>query len=203
MPARAWLLSHFLEDVYRNGITPYNRNYIQRRFQKHFSWSSLSSYRGFGPIRQGLKALLPGADPAATRQAYDEKVESWRRTIENEYPRIGYPVEVAALHDILSDLRSRGIEATIVIYPLMPGINTDKARATTIRAFREIAAAAARQYGARFVDFSVGSLLTDAEFESDFDHVTPAGDRRFADWALDHELRFLRDPLPEAGDRRP
>jgi hypothetical protein len=33
--------------------------------------------------------------------------------------------------------------------------------------------------------------LTDDDFEVDFDHVKPEGNRRLAEWALDGDLAFL------------
>jgi hypothetical protein len=54
----------------------------------------------------------------------------------------------------------------------------------------------------RVIDMTTTSPLRDADFAEDFDHVRAPANGRFASWALEGGLRWLREP-PAQGPRLP
>lgn len=101
--------------------------------------------------------------------------------------------QMAAFDAILEAAQTWGLEVTVLLYPRMPVTITEKAERTTLATFSAAIAERATAEGARFVDFTTRSPLTDAHFAADFDHVTPEGNALFARWALDGDLSFLVD----------
>lgn len=199
LPARAWELRDFLADVLRNGITGYNRNYLQNRFRTLFSESALVYDRTQRVLMPNMVRLLRGKPISLTYDEEQRRVAVWRRLVEDGAACIGDPVQMASLRRILALARARNWDATVVLFPRKPATLTEKAKATTLSMFAEQVRAIAVPLGAAVVDLTYRSPLNDADFMEDFDHVTPEGNRKFAAWALDHDLKFLLDSLPGAG----
>lgn len=196
LPARAWGWRHFLGDVVEHGLTPFNGNFLGRKWGAWMASSTLVSDRGHGQIVKGLKHAIRGRDLGAIRDERQRQLQGWKKLVEAGVEALCDPVQMSSLEAIVTALEDRGLDVTIVLYPRMPGTLTDSAKRTTLAEFARRMAAFASAHGIRLVDIGVTSPLTDDDFEEDFDHITPAGNRRLAEWALDGELRFL---VEEAG----
>lgn len=194
LPSRAWRARDFLRDAWSNGITDYNRNYLRSRFVRFFGPSVLVRDRGMGNIRGDLLASVRPPDPAVARAAYDARMREWRDMVEAGDGCIGDPAELAALAGILDWARARGLETTVVLFPRKPGTLTDRAKVTTLARFEGMVRTLAEPRGARVVDLSWRTPLTDADFMADFDHVSLEGNKKFAEWVLDHDLAYLTTP---------
>ena len=191
LPARAWQWKDFLADVGEHGLTPYNQNFLQRVWREAWSFSTLVQDRGYENITKGLKEAIRGKDEAAERASYDNRMRGWQSMVEDGASHLFDPAQVQSLDDIVGTFRRLGVDVTIVLYPRMPGTLTQKAKDTTLRQFSDRMQGFARERGVRFVDMTFTNPLTDADFEVDFDHVKPEGNRRLAEWALDGDLAFL------------
>ena len=196
LPSRAWTFRHFAADVARNGITDYNRNYLQTRWSRLFWQSSLVQDRGQGRVLVAIRSALGFDDAAREASRIGSLTEEWRGMVENGDRCLGDPVQVRAMSETLAWARARGLETTLVLFPRKPSTISEKAKATTLARFATLAADVAAAEGARFVDLTTKTPLRDDEFMADFDHVSIEGNRRFAAWSLDNDLRYLLQPAP-------
>lgn len=195
LPARAWDFADFVRDVADKGLTGYNGNYLSNRWTRLLVGSVLVRDRGHERIKEGLRALVAELSPAVTQAAFDRRVSEWHRNLEEGVVCVASASEMAAFQRIVEYFQGRGVEVTVVLYPRMPVTLTEKAKATTLRAFSEKAAALARSLGVRVVDLTLDHPLTDDDFEPDFDHITADGNRKFGAWAIEGPLAFLATPL--------
>lgn len=196
LPARAWEFRDFADDLMQDGLNGYNRNYLQNRFRVMFRDSALVQDRTQRTILPTLGRLLRGKPVKPTPEEELPIVDKWRRMVEEGAGCIGDRVEMASLRGILESARARQWETTVVLFPRKPATLTPKAKATTLATFAQQLRALAAPLGAAVIDLTDRSPLTDADFMEDFDHVTPEGNRKFASWVLDHDLKFLLDPAP-------
>ena len=196
IPARAWQIGDFLADARVNGLTPYNRNYVAYRWLRLTRESTLTQDRGHDGIVNGLKALVRPPDPAALRADRERRLEGWRSMVERGATIELADPQMAAFDRILEDLRQRGLEVTVLLYPRMPATLSETARQTTVKRFSDRMEVLARERGFRLADASTFPLITDDDFEDDFDHITADGNRKFTAWALDNGFSFLMRPLP-------
>jgi hypothetical protein len=198
VPARGFTFGDFVSDVLRRGLNAWNQNYLDERWAVLFSGSILFQDRGIGRIREGLRKGIGSAsrNTASVDEAEQRRLQMWRSTVESgaSDPRCHDGAERAALERMLDWARSRSLDTTLVLFPRKPATLTDKARATTLARFSEEMAALARQRGIRFVDYTYLPVIDDGDFMADFDHVTTAGNRKLADWALGRDLSFLLEP---------
>ncbi len=199
LPARAWELRDFANDMLQNGLNGYNRNYLQNRFRVLFRESALVRGRTQRLMLPHLVRLLRGKSIKLTPDEELRNIGQWQRMVEGGAACIGDPVQMASLDSILEIARARQLETTVVLFPRKPATLTSKAKATTLATFAAQVRAAAKRTGASVIDLTDRSPLTDADFMDDFDHVSPEGNRKFANWVLDHDLKFLLDPAPESG----
>ena len=195
LPSRAWAFGDFLADVGQHGITDYNRNYLRARFARLLRPMALVQYRaGFsdpvGALRERLRPT--GAEEARAR--YDRQVAQWQGMIAGGNRCVGNAEQLGALGRVLDWARARGLETTIVLFPRKPATITPLARETTFARFAAMVRAEAAPRGARVVDLSWSTPLTDDDFMADFDHVDAEGNERFAKWALANDLAFLLEP---------
>jgi hypothetical protein len=193
LPARAWQWTDFLADALENGLTPYNQNFLQRIWRERWSRSSLVQDRGYGNITRGIKEALRGKDVEGEKASYVTRLKGWQSMVEEGVDRLFDPDQVRSLEEIIDYFKGRGIAVTIVLYPRMPGTLSQKAKDTTLRQFSARMNAFAQEHLVRFVDLTLRHPLTDDDFETDFDHITPEGNRRLAEWVLDRDLAFLVD----------
>lgn len=194
LPARAWLARHFVADVTTHGLTAYNRNYLNTRWLRAGWRSILVQDRGHERIMATFKASLRPPSPESVAARFDLQTANWQRMIEDGAQCIADPDQMAAQLRILETFRRRGVELTIVLYPRKPGTLTAKAKATTLARYSVIMKRMASERGIRLLDLTTDSPLLDEDYAADFDHVTPAGNRKFAAWALDGPMSFLLRP---------
>jgi hypothetical protein len=191
LPARAWELPEFLADVWQNGMTSYNRNYLANRFRRTFRFSSLVVDRGYERILLGIQKWLRPPTPEFVKSEYERQLAGWQRQGEKSAGTCDDPDQLAALEGIVRYFRGRGVDVTILVYPLMPSTQTQRARETTHREYSALIAELGRRLGVRVIDYSSGTPMVDADYQSDFEHMTRDGGRKFSEWALDGALRFL------------
>lgn len=208
IPARAFTLWHLLADVAQSGLNGWNKNWASWRWGRLWRGSVLVQDRGVHRLRHALRAALFGESPEELKAEFDAQVAYWRAMTEEGAtdPLCRDPGEQAALEHIVDWGLGRGLDVTLLLFPRMPVTLTEKAKATTIAIWRARVEALARDRGVRLVDMSTSSPLTDADFMSDFDHVTAEGNEKLADWALEGDLHFLLDapgppPVAARGDR--
>src|SRR5262249_26201056 len=127
-----------------------------------------------------------------------EGIEAARAQLEAQFAICDDPYEHAALERIVDYFLARRVEVTVVLFPLMPAIVSEKAKETTLARYAERVANLAKRRPIRVVDMTLDTPLEDADFQRDRDHVSADGNRKLAAWALDHDLSWL---LETAGDR--
>ena len=196
LPSRAWTWREFAIDVARNGVTDYNRNYLQTRWSRLWWNSALMQDRGQQRIPIAVRSAIGLNDPSREPRRVEARLTEWRAMIEDGARCIGSAQQMEALDGILAWARARGLETTVVLFPRKPGTLTERGKATTLARFAALAGAATAAHDARLVDYTWVTPLGDDDFMDDFDHVTLDGNRRFATWALDREMATL---LREAG----
>jgi hypothetical protein len=193
--SHGWRFHDFAADVNRRGITPQNRNYVRARWNEIWPWSSLVQDRGVFRLAAKLRWSLPGSE--SHEQALADR---YRGAMENAYTTCRDPLQQGRFEETLAYLQGTGLAVTIVLFPLDPLVVSDRSRETTLPRFSSYAAELAARYGARVADMTLNTPLVHADFHRDLDHLTADGNRRFAEWALDHELAFLLDA---SGGARP
>ncbi len=187
IPARAWTLLHYVRDVRRNGLTDFNRNYVRERWKQIFPSSVLVQDRGAANIAGALKRLVRPEPPG-------EVVEWARGNLEAQAEWCRDEGELAALASIADFAAARGLTLTVVLFPLVPDIVTEKARRTTLAQYADRVRNMAEEKAFRVADLTLSSPLVLADFAGDLDHVTRDGNRKFAEWALANDLRWLWAP---------
>jgi hypothetical protein len=188
LPSRGWQMRDFLADAARNGLDDYNRNWIQTRFIRLCGDSLLVRDRGHARIW----GLLRGRNPdELSPEAYENQVREWRGMIAQSAPHLCDAHEMAAMRRIVEIARKRGLEVTVLLYPLKPATVDEAGRVATLQPFATQIEKECTELGARFIDCTTGSPLTDADFAYDFDHVLAPGNETWCRWALDGVLSFL------------
>lgn len=198
LPGRTWEFGDFVEDLLQNGITGYNRNYLQNRFRVLFGESALVHDRTQQVLAPKLGRLVRGKPLSPTPDEEQRLVGGWQRMVEQGAACIGNPAQMRSLQSILAFARARHWETTVVLFPRKPATLTEKAKSTTLAAFADRVRALAEPYAAKVVDLTDKSPLGDADFMEDFDHVTDEGNRMFSRWVLEHDLKFLLTPAADA-----
>lgn len=196
LPARGWAIGDFAGDLLRNGLTDYNRNFLQFRLKRWFRGSVLVQNRGFDRINEALMHRLRPPGPGAAERERREAIDSAARHLIEQYRQCDTDDERRALRDLVAWFQARRVELVIVSFPLMPGIVTPEARRTTLARYSSYLATLAREPGVRVVDMTFGAPLVDDDFMADLDHVTVPANRKFAAWALSGPLALLRAPPP-------
>jgi hypothetical protein len=194
LPGRAWALSHYLGDVLAGGVDSYNRNYLDHLYRRTFPRSVLVQSRGTAHIIRSMERRIAGQTTLRTPEAEDSFLVGWQNMVEAGANCIGDPEQLAAFRSILATTRELGLETTVVLFPRKPATVTERAAATTIKRFHDIASEIAAQEGARFIDLTLSTPLDDTDFMDDYDHVNAKGNQKFAQWALDNDLAFLMEP---------
>ena len=100
------------------------------------------------------------------------------------------PDEVPALERLVARLERRGMDVTLIMFPLPPMLVRGMPP-KILQIYREIMTGVAQRSGVRLLDWATLPLMTDADFMDDFDHATPAGSAKLMTWALQHDLAFL------------
>ncbi len=188
LPSRSWTLDHYADDVLRNGMNPLNRNFVQARFKKLFDLSVLARERGELPT-----ALREALQPPDRDARFAHRIAVRRDEVEGvEYDVCWDPAGRAAFDAIVEYTRAQDLSLTVVLFPLMAETITPKAASTTLARYATWVRERAAAEGFEVVDMTFGAPLERDDFALDCDHVTPAGNERFAEWALAGPLRSLR-----------
>ncbi len=198
LPARSWDFLDWLEDVWREGVTPYNQNYVLHRWTRLFHGSSLVQFRGRTVLLDWLKGVLsPESARESMETRYKDRLGHFREYVQRGGERLFDPGDVQSFDALLDDFRSRGLDVTVLLFPRMHGMLTDRARESPIGRFSEWMSLRCRQRGVRLVDLSWDHPLADPDFGMDLDHPTDDANRRFAPWILDSALGFLAGDVAE------
>lgn len=200
LPARAWVFSDFIKDALRNGLTDYNKNYLTYIWTRAFIWSPLVRDRGHETIKERLRNLVSQVSPAVAKAAYERRVHDWHVMLEGGAECMWDPYEINALEQIVAYFRSRAIEVTIVLYPKMPITLTNTGVENTLKPFSKRMQEFAAKQNIRLLDWTLESPLRNEDWEVDFDHLTPEGDQKLAEWALAGDLAFLLEVSGKSGD---
>ena len=193
LPARAWLLQHYLADVWEHGFTSQNRNFPFTEFKRLFSASMLAQDRGLWGVRDSLKGVESPDSIEGRKRAW---VERRRPEMEQEGLHCQTPDELAALDRLIDAFQTRGAHVTLVAFPLMPELLTDVTRQNTLGPFSTYLASLAERRHVRVIDHTTRSPMVYGDFELDCDHLTIAAREKYIDWALAGDLGFLRAESP-------
>ncbi len=199
LPARAWEAQHFGDDLAHKGLTEFNRNYLQTRWKSAFSGSVLIQNRGHERVGDALREVVRPVSDERKAEVRAENVKWAKRNMEKQWDICWHPPEIAALEQILDFFLTRDIEPTIILFPLLPDITSEKSKATTLLRYEKYAAELGKRRGVRVVDMTYGAPLVGADFQDDFDHLTREANPRFAAWALENHLQFLLEPPSPGG----
>ena len=210
--SRAWTLNDYLQDVAVHGLTESNRNFPRYQLQRLERFSRLDQVQGTDALQPLVDKLSAAARNAAPRLAQQRSQDSpaavvppqlakWRKDIETGQSCLLFPSEREALERMEAFARERGLEFTVVLFPLMPETVTP-AGGLTLGRFAELMRRRGKELGYRVVDMTTLPILSDEDFMRDRDHLSVAGNEKFVDWALQHELAFLLDK-PRRADRAP
>ncbi|HKQ96732.1 MAG TPA: SGNH/GDSL hydrolase family protein, partial [Candidatus Polarisedimenticolia bacterium] len=188
LPSRAWRFTDFVADVETHGFTGYNRNYMQRRWQRFWGASAFSRIRKSDDYAVAVRRILGGdIDDVETR------THTWQRMIEDAVQCLGDPEQMRALDKIVAFAKDRGLGVTIILFPRKPSTFTTVARNTTLVSMHDLMSRFADSHGVRLIDMTLSTPLGDGDFMADFDHVNAAGNRKFIDWALEGDLHWMLD----------
>ena len=191
LPSRAWRWPDFVADARHNGLTPFNLNYVDTRWQRLWRASAIIQDRGYGRIVSTATTLVLGRNPRREQEHYEEFLRYWQGLQEGGASCMGDSAQTTALRSILDYFHQRGTPITVVLEPRKPATITPRALEQTFRPFTLMIDSIARGYDAEVIDLSTKTPLLDSDFGADFDHITPEGNRKFAVWALDNDLAFL------------
>jgi hypothetical protein len=195
LPALAWDFPHYVADVASHGANNRNRNYVQYQLRQQLWFSALVRDRTEPLTRDAVARFIKRLPTTTRTQAEtDKELDAWRRRTEKGVDCIGDPVQMAALDRILDFAAERGLETTVILFPMMPGTITPLANATTLTRAREIIEERVAPRGLRLIDWTLQTPLTDDDFMADFDHVNATGNDKLSRWALEHDLSFLLQP---------
>lgn len=191
LPSRAWTLRDFLRDVARHGLTDYNRNYVTTRWLRMMYRSTLANDRGHGHLLKDIKDHFVPPDPKTVAAATAFQTRKWRAMTEEGASAIGNRDEMAAMQRIFDYFQDRGIEVRVILYPRKPDTLTEKAKTTTLAAFRTMIDEVTAPRGIRLHDWTLGTPITDDDFLADFDHISTEGNRKLTEWMLNGEMADL------------
>ncbi|MBK8256289.1 MAG: SGNH/GDSL hydrolase family protein [Polyangiaceae bacterium] len=199
LPSRAWAFEHFARDVADRGVTAHNRNYVTARWLEHWHGSILVSARGHDHLVSAVRDLVRPMSAEGKQKQWETHLTNWQHLIEGGAPTMGYEPELAAADRILAYFQSIGVDVTLMLYPLMPVTLTDLAKETVLRPFSKLMRQVAEKRGVRFIDATFDHNVVDSDFQPDFDHLTPDGHNKLANWLLDTKLSFLLETQPAGG----
>lgn len=191
LPARAWQWKHYLSDVVEHGITPRNRNFPFTAMKRLFAESMLIQDRGLVNLRGQLKGAESPDSLVGRKAAHAARR---RGEIASEVGLCFDPVETAKFEGLVDRLQRRGLEVTVIAFPLMAELLTDEAHRTTIARYTALLADLRTRKGVRTVDHTSAAPLTYDDFEIDCDHLVLAAREKYVDWALENGVGFLRAP---------
>lgn len=196
LPARAWALGDYAKDLFLNGVTTYNNNYIDQIVNEHMSHSTLLRDRGHSRITHEVGDLLRSKSPEERARVESERLRLWTVMLE-QYTDLHASDnlcrtkdELAALQGILGFAKEHQLAVTLVLWPTYPSALSPALVASGQR-FRTMMEGYASMYGAKVVNLQDTPLLEDADFRRDFDHLQAQGDEKVKQWAIEGPFRSL------------
>jgi hypothetical protein len=195
IPARAWRLRDYVDDVLRSGVTTFNENFVGGATSRALAGSVLARGRERGDIIRSLRTKLNRSeDPTGQDAAI--RLKSWQDGIETEFTdaRCQDPAEQEGLEALLDWARTRKLRTVVMTFPRKPAVITERAKLVTRQPFNHRLETLAARYGAQFRDLASAYPVADEDFMWDWDHLTAAGNARFTEWMLKREKEFLLDP---------
>lgn len=195
LPSRAWTFKDFAADVLDKGINDHNRNYVTSRFGGLFHGSILVSDRGHNALITALHDKVKPLSAEAKQAQFEDHLEGWRSIMERGKICLGHKGEMEAADRIVEWGKGRGLDTTVMLYPMMPITMTEDTIEHVQKPFEAMMAEFAKKHNVRFIDatFDNGGL-TDQNFQPDFDHLTPTTHVSFSEWLLADQLKFLVEP---------
>jgi hypothetical protein len=198
IPRTAWTADEYLSDVAANGITEYNRSYLPPRVHRILSWSLLAR-RGLDVIDVAKFKLRSAEARSAAERAFVQSVREGYLTALRRCPATE---EIDAIDRLIEDLKRRGVEPTLVLFPLPP-ITLEGPSDPVLAEYRSLIAEITQRHGCcvHTLDWVTSSPLGDDDFMADLDHASKSGAAKLVSWALADSLAFVAAPPPprEAG----
>jgi hypothetical protein len=199
VPSRAWAFPDFLKSVWEEGLNNYSRTYVSTRWRRALDFSILVTDRGHDRLPAAIADAIRGPREDVAKRRADAQRKKSIRIVEEGVDCVAYPAELAAMNRVLDWAKERGLDTTIVLFPMAPSVMTPLARAKVMIPSELALHTVAQQRGLRYVDYTYAIGLTEADFRTDLDHLNPTGDAKFADYVLSRELAFLKgDPTSAA-----
>jgi hypothetical protein len=190
IPARAWAPRHFFADLLENGFTNKNRNYVRERWRELLPFSTLAAHRGTINIPAGLREWALGP---SDRRIVDE----WRTHIEAQAAVCDDSDQKRAFERLHDFFAGRGVRVTVVKFPLLRELVTDRARTTTLAQYDRFLDAQRTRRDFHVVEMTLDAPLTRDDFNREMDHLLPKASPKFAEWALGGELGRVLAPEGE------
>ncbi len=192
-----WTASDYLDDFSVKGATELNRNYVRNLWRHSFSASALVRTRfaiseNFSRFTNFLRVMVLGGLP---EDEYQQTLDRWHDDIDNGHQCYLSDMDMAALDRFTEFTKQHKLDFTVVLFPLKPDTITETGLRDTIKPFATALKAYGKEHAIRVVDMTLG-ILDDNEFMLDLDHVTPSGNVKWSEHALDNELKFLLGVSP-------
>lgn len=187
-----WTASDYMENFSIEGANELNRNYVRNLWRHTFSASALVRTRfaiseNFSRFTNFLRVMLLGGLPD---DEYQQTLDRWHDDIDSGHECYLSDIDMAALDRFTEFTRQHKLDFTVVLFPLKPDTITEVGLRDTITPFAKALKAYGESNSVRVVDMTLG-ILDDSEFMLDLDHVTPSGNIKWSEYALDNELQFL------------
>lgn len=194
VPSRAWAFPDFLKSVWEEGLNNYSRTYVSTRWTRAMDFSILVTDRGHDRLAAAVTDAVRGPRDDVNQRRADAQLKKSTRIVETGVDCVAYPAEIAAMNRILDWAKERGLDTSVVLFPMAPKVMTPYAREKVMAPSELALHTVAQQRGLRYVDYTYAIGLTEADFRPDLDHLNPTGDQKFAEYVLSRELAFLKDP---------
>lgn len=193
LPARAWALSDYLGDFLQHGVTAYNSNYVDQKWNEWLHGSALARDRGVGRIVPQLREWLQPRSAEDIAKTQDDKLQGWVEMIQNTdsaRPDCEMAEQDAALDRMIDFAQSRGIKVSIVLWPSIPKAQVPSTIAVTER-FRLHVERRVQGRDVQLVDLRTARVFADEDYRPDLDHLYPSGREKLRVWALNGPFREL------------
>lgn len=193
LPARAWTFEHFMWDVASRGIDDFNGNFLRTRVTEALPFFDLLQDRGHGRIIAGAIDAARGVTDEVLAERRRHAIAIARDRMEAQFAYCDDPGHKRAFSALVDDLQARGVEVTVVLFPLLADVVSPRSRDTTLRRYDDYIADFARRRPVRVTDMTLRAPLAFEDFQPDLDHLTPAANVRFSRWALERTMAWLFD----------
>ena len=178
LPARAWMLPDYLADVAANGITDENHNFPFAAFKRLLGPSMLLHDRGLANLRGRLRGEQ---DPDSLEGRKRARIVQRNTEIDAEAGYCETPDELGKLDALVDVFRARGLDVTIVAFPLLDETLTETGRQSALLPYARHLAELAARTGVRIVDHTTAAPMVYDDFEIDCDHLTVPAREKYID----------------------